>query len=106
MTMHFDMADLRLMVRIADANSLTKGAEASHVSLPAASTRLKHIEESVGAKLFYRTSQGVTLTPPDTVIFDSSGMLKTPCTGGKIMLLTGTRADTLAVSIAGIIYKP
>ncbi len=64
MTMHFDMADLRLVVRIADANSLTKGAEASHVSLPAASTRLKHIEESVGAKLFYRTSQGVTLTPP------------------------------------------
>ena len=64
MTMHFDMADLRLMVRIADANSLTKGAEASHVSLPAASTRLKHIEESVGAKLFYRTGQGVTLTPP------------------------------------------
>ena len=64
MSMHFDMADLRLMVKIADANSITKGAEASHVSLPAASTRLKHIEESVGAKLFYRTSQGVTLTPP------------------------------------------
>lgn len=64
MSMHFDMADLRLMVRIADANSLTKGAEASHVSLPAASTRLKHIEEAVGTKLFYRTSQGVTLTPP------------------------------------------
>jgi DNA-binding transcriptional LysR family regulator len=52
------------MVRIAEANSLTRGAEASFVSLPAASTRIKNLEESIGAKLLYRTSQGVTLTPP------------------------------------------
>ncbi|MEY4751437.1 MAG: hypothetical protein RIQ60_3651 [Pseudomonadota bacterium] len=62
--MHFDLVDLRLMVHVAEANSLTRGAEASHISLPAASTRIKNLEESVGAKLLYRTSQGVTLTPP------------------------------------------
>lgn len=62
--MHFDLADLRLMVRIAEANSLTRGAEASFLSLPAASTRIKNLEENLGAKLLYRTSQGVTLTPP------------------------------------------
>ena len=61
--MHFDLVDLRLMVRVAEANSLTKGAEASHISLPAASTRIKNLEESIGTKLLYRTSQGVTLTP-------------------------------------------
>ena len=64
MSEHFDMVDLRLMVRIAEANSLTRGAEASFLSLPAASTRIKNLEESLGAKLLYRTSQGVTLTPP------------------------------------------
>jgi len=64
MAMHFDLVDLRLMVRIAEANGLTRGAEASHMSLPAASTRVKNLEESIGAKLLYRTSQGVTLTPP------------------------------------------
>ena len=48
----------------------------------------------------------VSLTPTDTLIFDTSGMLKTGSTGGKIMLITGTRKDTLAVSVAGIIYKP
>ena len=64
MSMHFDLVDLRLMVRIAEANGLTRGAEASHISLPAASTRVKNLEESIGAKLLYRTSQGVTLTPP------------------------------------------
>lgn len=62
--MHFDLVDLRLMVHIAEANSLTRGAEASHISLPAASTRIKNLEESIGTKLLYRTSQGVTLTPP------------------------------------------
>jgi len=64
MGMHFDLVDLRLMVRIAEANSLTRGAEASHLSLPAASTRVKNLEDSIGAKLLYRHSQGVTLTPP------------------------------------------
>lgn len=62
--MHFDLVDMRLMVRIAEANSITKGAEAAHSSLAAASTRIKHLEESIGAKLLYRTSQGVTLTAP------------------------------------------
>jgi DNA-binding transcriptional LysR family regulator len=62
--MHFDLIDLRLMVRIAETNSLTRGAENSHMSLPSASTRVKNLEESLGTKLLYRTSQGVTLTPP------------------------------------------
>ena len=62
--MHFDLVDLRLMVRIAESNSLTRGAESSHISLPSASTRIKNLEESIGTKLLYRTSQGVTLTPP------------------------------------------
>ena len=64
MAMHFDLVDLRLMVRVAEANSLTRGAELVHMAVPTASTRVKNIEDSIGTKLFYRTSQGVTLTPP------------------------------------------
>ena len=64
MALHFDLVDLRLMVHVAEANSLTRGAEAAHLSVPAASTRIKNLEESLGAKLLYRSSQGVTLTPP------------------------------------------
>ena len=64
MSLPFDLVDLRLMVRIAEADSLTKGAEAAHMSAPAASTRIKAIEESLGVKLLHRSSQGVTLTPP------------------------------------------
>ena len=62
--MHFDLTDLRLMVKVAEANSVTGGAQALYLSVPAASTRIKNLEESIGAKLLFRTPQGVTLTPP------------------------------------------
>ena len=68
MLTHFDFADLRLFIRIAEENSLTRGAERVHMSLPAASTRIKNLEESLGAKLLYRASNGVTLTPPGQVL--------------------------------------
>lgn len=64
MSLHFDLVDLRLLVRIAEAESLTGGAAAMHLSLPAASARVKHLEERVGAKLLHRCPQGVELTPP------------------------------------------
>jgi DNA-binding transcriptional LysR family regulator len=63
-SLHFDLTDLRLMVKVAEANSVTGGAEASHLSTPAASTRIKNLEEDIGTKLLVRTPQGVTLTPP------------------------------------------
>ena len=62
--MHFDLVDIQLFANVGETNSLTRGAERSHMSLPAASMRIKNLEESLGAKLLYRASQGVTLTPP------------------------------------------
>lgn len=46
---HFDLVDLRLFLAIAEANSLTRGAEATFMSVSAASIRVKNLEESVGA---------------------------------------------------------
>ncbi|MFM0502091.1 LysR family transcriptional regulator [Paraburkholderia caffeinilytica] len=62
--MRFDLIDLNLFTHIAEANSLTRGAERSNLSLPAASTRIKNLEEQVGIKLLSRTSQGVKVTAP------------------------------------------
>lgn len=63
MAMHFDLTDMQLMVNVATAQSMTKGAERSFLSLPAASNRVKNLENHLGTALFYRNSQGVTLTP-------------------------------------------
>lgn len=61
--MHFDLTDMQLLVNVASAQSMTKGAERSFLSLPAASNRVRNLEARLGTALFYRSSQGVTLTP-------------------------------------------
>lgn len=61
--LRYDLVDLRLFVSTAEAGSLTKGAERAHLSVGAASMRVKNLEEALGAALLVRTSQGVSLTP-------------------------------------------
>ena len=61
--MRLDVFDLELFVCIAEAGSLTHGARKAAISAPAASTRLKVLEERLGGQLFYRDSRGLELTP-------------------------------------------
>jgi len=61
--MHIDLRDLSLFIRIAESKSLTRGAERSHLSLPAVSARVKELEQQAGVRLLYRTPRGVALTP-------------------------------------------
>jgi len=62
--MRFDLTDLLLFRNIAEAGSITRGAERSNLALAAASTRIRQMEESLGAALLVRRRQGVTLTQP------------------------------------------
>lgn len=64
MAIHFDLVDLKLFVYIAEENSLTRAAVRAHMSLPAASMRIKNLEQSIGIKLLNRETQGITLRPP------------------------------------------
>ena len=61
--MRFDLIDLRLFCEVADAGSITRGAERSALALAAASTRIRNMEDALGAPLLERSRQGVTLTP-------------------------------------------
>ena len=61
--MRFDLVDLRLFCEVADAGSITRGAERSALALAAASTRIRNMEDALGAPLLERSRQGVTLTP-------------------------------------------
>ncbi|WP_120993279.1 LysR family transcriptional regulator [Stutzerimonas urumqiensis] len=61
--MHFDLADLRLFIHIAESPSLTQGARRGHLSPAAASARIKALESQLDARLLYRDSRGVELTP-------------------------------------------
>ncbi|HEY1543600.1 MAG TPA: LysR substrate-binding domain-containing protein [Xanthobacteraceae bacterium] len=61
--MRFDLADLSLFRHVVEAGSITHGAERAHLALAAASTRIRNMEEALGAPLLLRRRLGVTPTP-------------------------------------------
>ena len=58
-----DIDSLALFVRAAELGNLTRAAEASHITVPAASRRLALLEHQFKATLFERHSRGLQLTP-------------------------------------------
>ena len=60
--MRFDFVDLSLFRHVVEAGSITHGAERAHLALAAASTRIRQMEEALGASLLTRGRQGVTPT--------------------------------------------
>ena len=60
--MRFDLTDLSLFRHVVEAGSITHGAERAHLALAAASTRIRNMEEALGAPLLVRARQGVTPT--------------------------------------------
>jgi molybdate transport repressor ModE-like protein len=60
--MRFDLTDLSLFRHVVEAGSITHGAERAHLALAAASTRIRHMEDALGASLLVRSRGGVTPT--------------------------------------------
>ena len=61
--MHFDLIDLRLYLNILEAGNITAGAARSHLSLAAASARIRAMEASLGIELLERGRRGINPTP-------------------------------------------
>src|SRR5215468_5068592 len=61
--MRFDLVDLRLVLHVAEAASITHGAARAGMALASASERIRAMEQSLGAPLFERKRRGVALTP-------------------------------------------
>lgn len=61
--MRFDLVDLRLFLHVAEAGSITAGAERAGLALASASARVRGMEETLGAALLERGRRGVGLTP-------------------------------------------
>src|SRR5258706_907788 len=60
--MRVDLVDLSLFRHVVEAGSITHGAERAHLALAAASTRIRQMEEALGAALLTRGRAGVTPT--------------------------------------------
>src|SRR3954469_20891385 len=56
------LADLRAFVTVGELQSFAGAAKALHLSQPALSRRISHLEEQLGVRLFDRTTRSVQLT--------------------------------------------
>ena len=75
--MDFDLTDLRLFVMTAEAGNLTRAAAGRHLSLAAASARIKGLEKQAGVALLYREARGVRLTPAgEAFLHHAQGVLR------------------------------
>lgn len=66
--MRYELKDLRLFQAIAEAENLSAGAAAMHLTASSASYRLKNLEYAVGSPLFVRTPKGMSMTPAGEVL--------------------------------------
>ena len=60
--MNISLRQLRAFVSIGRLGSFTKAADALHATQPALSAQIRELEESLGVKLFDRSTRSVTLT--------------------------------------------
>lgn len=60
--MRFDFTDLRLFIAVAEAGSITAGADRACLSLASASARIRGLEQQAGIQLLARGARGVQTT--------------------------------------------
>jgi DNA-binding transcriptional LysR family regulator len=105
--MRFDLVDLRLFADVVEAGSITHGAARSHLALAAASTRVRAMEQEIGAALLTRSRQGVVPTPAGQTLLkharlmlEQSARLREDLGAyaggltGEVRLLANTNAST------------
>ena len=62
------MTQIEAFVEVAQHGTMRRASEALHLSQPAVSARIMLLERSLGARLFDRKKQGMTLTPVGKVL--------------------------------------
>jgi molybdate transport repressor ModE-like protein len=68
MSIRFDLTDLRLVLYIAEAASITGGASRANMALASASERIRTMEEALGVPLLERKRRGVELAPAGSAL--------------------------------------
>ena len=105
--MRFDLINLKLFCDVVETGTITRGAQRSALALAAASTRLKAMEDVVGAPLLLRSRQGVTLTAAGATLLKHARIILAQSArmredlgafagggAGRVRLLANTNAST------------
>ena len=58
-----ELYQLRYVLEVAKEHSFSKAAESLYITQPTLSQQIKKLEESLGNRIFFRTTKNVSLTP-------------------------------------------
>ena len=73
--MRYDFVDFQLIANIYEAGTITKGAEASHITLASASERVRGMEMELGTELFIRGRRGVNFTKAGFIVLHHARLM-------------------------------
>lgn len=73
--MRFDLVDLQLFVAVAEARSITGGAQRAHLALASASARIKGLEAALGVTLLKRGRRGIELSAAGESLLDHARLV-------------------------------
>jgi DNA-binding transcriptional LysR family regulator len=73
--MRFDLVDLRLFLHVAEAQSITHGAERANLALASASARIRGMEDALGVALLERNRRGVVLSPAGQCLLEHARLI-------------------------------
>ena len=73
--MRFDLVDLQLFIAVAEARSITGGADRVHLALASASARIKGLEAALGTALLKRGRRGIELTAAGESLLDHARII-------------------------------
>ena len=65
-----NLSSYRIFYTVANTGNISKAAKELYISQPAISKSIQKLEESVGCKLFSRSSRGVVLTDEGKLLYD------------------------------------
>ena len=68
--MNQNLSSYRIFYTVANTGNISKAAKELYISQPAISKSLQKLEESVGCKLFSRSSRGVVLTDEGKLLYE------------------------------------
>ncbi|MFE0253660.1 LysR family transcriptional regulator [Streptomyces sp. NPDC059010] len=105
MTMDVHVRDLRYFVAVAEELHFTRAAERLYVSQPALSKQVRALERQLGAELFRRDPQGVTLTEAGTALLPHARRVLDAWSEGSAAL-EDARAAARGTLVVGMSTSP
>ncbi|MEM5325691.1 LysR family transcriptional regulator [Paraburkholderia sp. JHI2823] len=101
----FDLAQLRTLIAVAEAGSVSAGAERVFLSQSSVSEQLKKLEERIGQPLFVRSKQGMSATPAGAKLLDHARRIVALCDAAFDDMLGRTLDGEVRIAITDY-YRP